>query len=151
MFDREIFDAKIIIIKCGMLLNPDEKNISVLYEETSKKLGLPPLITHTGMADHLPAPHEIAQRKEDDFVLPRKKCPQCKTENSFVLAGLCNSCKDSEDGKYKTAWICISKECRYKEKSEKYFTQWLKELGIEIPTGPKRQFGIKTITDDGIR
>ena len=130
---------------------PEEKNISVLYNEICTILELPVIEISSKDANHFPAPHEMTDAT-NRFVVPRKDCPSCpdfEEKQSMILTAICRSCEDAEGGKYKTMWQC--QRCKYKEKSEKVFIQWLNELGIEIPNGPKVALGIKTITDEGLK
>lgn len=155
-----------LIIKAGaafrVLQNlPEENNITKLYNEAAPLLGIEPIQKNTTKdGDHLPAPHEM-RKPNGSFVVPRKDCFPCGRKESMMLVALCQSCEDSEQGKYKTMWLCGEKDlngvfipesgCGHKDKSEKFFTQWMTEMGIEIPNGPKKDFGIKTMTDDGLK
>ena len=78
-----------------------------------------------------------------------KDCLHCGKKESMVLMALCRRCKDAEHGKYHTMWQC--QECKVKDRSEKFFAQWMTELGVEMPTGTKEQLGIKTFTDTGLK
>jgi hypothetical protein len=157
-FDLEIHNVKQILIKCGRALReakglPSEKNISVLYREASEALGIPLIETTSVDADHLPAPHEMMSPDGNKFVVPRKDCPQCGGKETIVLGPLCASCADAKDEegniRYHTMWKCLS--CDAKDRSEMFFSQWMTELGIEMPTGPKQALGIKTFTDAGMK
>jgi len=146
-----------IILRAGRIIRklkglPDERNITVLYNETALLLGIPPQKMNSQMADHLPAPHEMKDEQGRSFI-PRKDCPKCGKKDFLVLASICPSCKDSEGGKYHSGWKCIGKDCGFiTDKSEMYFTQRLKAEGGEIPqSGSKESLGIKTITDDGLK
>ena len=156
-FDPEIHKVKEIIIKCGRALReakglPEELNISILYEEASLALGLPLIQTTTADADHLPAPHEM--KSENGMpVIPLTKCPKCG-KDSMEMLGLCHTCEDAkgengEIGKYKVKFEC--KECHFQEKSEKPMVLWLQEMGVDFKMISKKNLGIKTITDDGIK
>ena len=134
---------------------PEEKNITILYNEICAILELPIIEISSLNADHLPAPHEM-KNVQGDFMVPRKDCPLCGSRDSVILTPLCGSCKDAEGGKFKSAWVCQGAQCKdkeggYKERSEKAFVQWLSELGIKIPTGSKMDLGIKTMTDSGLK
>lgn len=148
-FDPKIHDVKTIIIKCGRLLHPEEKNISKLYLETSERLGVPVIVTHTGMK--FDEAQNTITNPGISFQLPTKDCPRCNSEKSMILAPICRTCNDSENGKFKSAWICSKAACKYRERSEKAFVKWLVDLGVEIPQGEKEKFGIKTLTDDGLK
>ena len=142
-----------IILRAGAMIRqikglPEEKNITILYDETVPLLGIAPKLISSNDADHLPAPHEM-RKPNGSFIVPRKDCSQCGGKETMLLTPLCKSCKDAEKGKFKTAWICQA--CPNKEKSEKFFTQWLNELGVEIPNGMKQTMGIKTLTDEGLK
>jgi len=176
-FEPNVHLLKIVIINCGKLLWPDEKNITNLYERASEALNVPKFLTTTKDGDHLPTPMESAlgpgiEGNVDDikikgYVIPindvRKRgvqvngdivnkltseCPSCH-KRSLVLHGLCRSCKDAEDGKYKTMLRCG--ECGYSQRSEDPIVTWLDKLGIEFGTQTKESLGIKTVTDEGIK
>ena len=129
---------------------PEENNITRLYEEMASLLDIPITRMTSGQVDHLPSPSEM---KNDSgmFTIPRKDCPKCGIKDSKVLISLCPSCKDSESGKYHSAWKCMTKDCEEIEKSEKFLTQVLSEMGIEFNPGSKQDMGIKTLTDDGLK
>jgi hypothetical protein len=151
-FNPEIHQIKLIIIKCGEELRkarglPEEKNITTLYEEASSILGIPTIQTTTQDADHLPAPHEM--KKEDGMpMIPLRKCPKCE-KDAMQIFGLCPDCEDSEGGKYETKFECS--ECHYSEKSEKHMVLWLQEMGVDFGNQSKKELGIKTITDEGLK
>jgi len=145
-FDPKIHQIKIMIIRCGQLLDPDEKNITKLYEETSRKLGVPLIATSTAETDHLPTPEESARENPDNPHV--QVCPKCG-EKSYFMLGLCRTCKDAEGGKYKTMFECY--KCHHKEKSEEPVVVWLERLGIDFGTQTKASLGVKTVTDDGIK
>jgi hypothetical protein len=143
-----------IVLKAGAIIRqlkglPEEKNITTLYNETAPLLGIPVRTMSSRDVNHLPSPAEMVNDK-GAFTIPRKDCPNCNEKNTVILVSLCPSCKDSEGGKYHSAWTC--QKCGViMEKSEKFLTQVLNEMGIEIPNGSKKAFGIKTITDDGLK
>ena len=135
-----------LVIKAGILRRaelglPEEKNITILYGEMAPLLGviLEPVTSKT--ADHLPSAREMG------FNTPQKDCPKCS--GIMVLGPICQSCKDAEDGKYKSGYKCEA--CQFvDDKTEEFFTQRLSRMGIEIPTGMKQTMGIQTITDRGL-
>ncbi len=145
-FDIVLHQERQKIISYGRTKWPEEKNITKLYEMATKELGVEVKILDTVTANHLPTPEESAKEN------PNSKltiiCPKCG-EKSYVLHPICRGCKDSEDGKYKTMFLCY--KCKYKEKSEKWLAQWMKELGIELPDGMKRHLGIQTVTNEGLK
>lgn len=145
-FDPEIHQIKVIIIKCGQLLHPEEKDLTKLYKETSVLLGMPEIKTSTADANHLPTPEESARQNPNSMWVAI--CPACG-KKSYVLHPLCSTCKESEGGKYKSMFLCF--ECQHKEKFEKYSVQVATERGMRILTGTKRNLGIKTITDEGLK
>ena len=157
VFDPEIHKVKDIIIKCGRALReakglPEEKNISILYKEASIALGLPLIETSTRDANHLPAPHEM-MTPDGRHLIPLQKCPKCSQE-SMEMFGLCPTCEDAkgengEPGKYKTKFVC--KECSHFERSEKQMVIWLQEMGVEFGNQSKKELGIKTVTDGGVK
>jgi hypothetical protein len=143
-----------VVLKAGAIIRqlkglPEEKNITTLYNETAPLLGIPIRTMSSRDVNHLPSPAEMVNDK-GEFTIPRKDCPNCNEKNTVILVSLCPSCKDSEGGKYHSAWTC--QKCGViMEKSEKFLTQVLNEMGIAIPNGSKKAFGIKTITDDGLK
>jgi len=169
-FNQEIHQIKLIVIKCGEELRrakglPEEKNISILYNEASMALGIPMIETTTGDADHLPATHEM-KNDQGKFIVPRKDCPQCGKKDSMMLGPLCLTCEDAkgEDGapgKYKSMHQCGEKDkdgkivpetgCGYKERFEKHFVQICNELGVDFKGGTKESMGIRTYTDNGVK
>src|SRR3972149_5035898 len=149
-----------LIIKAGTVIRqlkglPEEKNITILYNETAPLLGIPIKQPSSREADHLPSPSEMKDDK-GAFILPRKDCPKCGKKDSFVLSSICPSCKDSDVGKFKSGWKCDERTggCGYiGDKSEKFFQQRMKDEypDIEIPNGSKLSLGIRTITDTGLK
>jgi len=142
-----------LVLKAGAIIRklkglPEEINITVLYNETAPLLGIIVAPMNSRTVDHLPSPSEMKDEK-GQFVVPRKDCLSCGDKETMLLTPLCKSCEDAEGGKFKTAWICSV--CQNKEKSEKFFTQWLNELGVEIPNGSKQAMGIKTLTNEGLK
>jgi len=127
---------------------PEEMNITNLYNEMAPLLGIIVVPMDSRMTNHLPSPSEM-RNEQGNFVVPRKDCPKCGGKETMLLTPLCHSCEDAEGGKFKTAWVCST--CQNKEKSEKFFTQWLNELSVEIPEGMKQAMGIKTLTDTGLK
>ena len=141
-----------IILKAGRYIRqlkglPEEENITTLYEETSIILGIPTIPTKTQNVDHLPAPHKM-KSPDGRLIIPLRKCPKCE-KDAMQIFGLCPTCKDSEGGKYRTKFVC--NECQYADKSEKHMVTWLQEMGVDFGNQPKKELGIKTITDDGVK
>lgn len=144
-----------VIIKAAILRRkelglPEENNITTLYKELAPLLGIPIARMTSGQVDHLPSPSEM-KGEGGNFVIPRKDCPKCGTKDGKILISLCPSCKDSEGGKYHSAWKCMTRDCDEIEKSEKFLTQVLSEMGIEFQSGSKKEAGIQTLTDDGLK
>jgi hypothetical protein len=142
-----------LVLKAGTIIRqlkglPEEKNITILYNETAPLLGIIVVQMDSRQADHLPSPAEMKDEM-GKFVVPRKDCPKCSKKESMLLTSICGGCADAEGGKFKTLWLCSV--CQYKEKSEKFFTQWLNELGVEILEGMKQAMGIKTLTNEGLK
>ena len=140
-----------LVIKAAELLReakgmPEEKNITILYEEIAPLLGLSIKRMSTKDIDHPPTFMDDAkQNPNSPWVII---CPKCN-EKSYVIHPICRGCKDSENGKYKTMFLCF--RCNHKDRSEKPFIKWLNELGIEIPEGMKQRLGIRTVTDEGLK
>ena len=103
-------------------------------------------------ADHLPSLHEMI--KPDGMpLIPFRECPKCGKE-SMEMLGLCPTCEEAkgengEPAKYKTKFVC--KECSYSERSEKHMVIWLQEMGVNFGNQPKKDLGVRTITDEGIK
>ncbi len=141
-----------IILSAGKYIRklkglPEENNITVLYEETCHLLDIPVAFLDSSIANKLPSPGEMKDVNRN-FIVPRKDCPACG--RSMVLSPICQSCKDAEGGKYKSGYKCEA--CGFMdEKSEKFFTRRLVDMGVEIPTGTKASWGIKTATDEGLK
>jgi len=128
---------------------PEEKNITVLYKETAPLLGIPVVSMNSKDVDHLPFPGEMRD-EAGKFIVPRKDCPKCGEINTMPLGPICPSCKDSEDGQYKSGYKCEA--CEFvDEKTDEFFTQRLSRMGVEIPEGMKQAIGIKTLTDTGLK
>ena len=144
VFDAKEHKERLRIITHGRTLLPKEKNITILYEVGCKDLKIEHKELNTAVANHLPTPEESAREN------PQSKfsiiCPKCSNK-SYVINALCKSCKDSEDGKYKTMFKCY--ECGNQEKSKEPMVVWLQRLGIDFGTQSKKSLGIKTTTDEG--
>jgi predicted RNA-binding Zn-ribbon protein involved in translation (DUF1610 family) len=141
-FDANIHQIKMIVIKCGEHLFPEEKNVTTLYHKTSALLGIDKIETNSLMADKIP--NVIESMKAQGKLFP---CPKCGEQ--LDIFSLCRSCKEAEDGKYHTKFSCGS--CGYFEKSEKFVIDYLNELGIEYKSISKKDLGILTITDKGLQ
>ena len=145
-FDIEEHKERIRIINHGRIKWPTEKNITKLYQMACKELGIEIKSLTTATTNHLPTPEESAREN------PQSKfsiiCPKCN-KKSYVLRGLCKSCKDAENGKYKTMFKCY--ECKHEEKSKEPMVVWFDRLGIDFRTQSKKSLGIETITDGGIK
>jgi len=129
---------------------PEERNISILYEEGAVFLGVPSLALSSAVADRLPDSTEMRDDR-GRFVLPRKDCPKCGTKDSVVIAGVCGNCKEGKLG-YRSKWFCTAtKECGYFELSKKPVSVWLNELNPDWKSGMKADMGIKTATDEGLK
>jgi hypothetical protein len=125
---------------------PDEKNINKLCEMGAKDLGLTLVKITSITATHLPTPEETARENpKSRFLL---ECPNCK-KKSYLLKDLCRKCKESEGGKYKTMLKCF--ECGYETKSDKPLVIRLQEMGIDFGSISKKDLGIETITDNGVK
>lgn len=141
-----------IILKAGAVIRelkglPVEKNITVLKRETAALLGVEINLT-SGKAAHLPSPAETTDRK-GKILIPKKDCFGCGKKESMVLFSLCSTCADAEGGKYKSKWECL--KCGKKEIYEMPLVKWLDVLGVEFKGGFKKELGIKTATDDGVK
>ena len=146
MFDAEEHKERIRIINHGKIKWPDEKNITKLYQMACKDLGIEPKSISTSTASRLPTPEESAKENpQGQFSI---LCPKCN-KKSYIILGLCKSCKDAEGGKYKTMFRCY--ECKHEEKSTEHMVVWLQRLGIDFSTQSKKSLGIKTLTDEGIK
>jgi len=167
-FDACEHKIRLMIIEFGRALRkvqglPEENNVTVLYKEVLKAMGIVETPMTSRDINHLPAPHEMKD-DQGQFTIPRKDCPQCGRKEGLSLVSICPSCTDSEGGKYHSMWTCIDTDAGCGSrfyidtdgvlqvgKSEKFMTQVLNELGINFGTGTKEEMGIKTITDAGIK
>ena len=75
-------------------------------------------------------------------------CLVCGAER-MVIYGLCPTCADSQDGKYSSKLVCL--ECKMTQVSEKHIAEWYRQFVFDFKGGMKKDLGIKTITDDGIK
>lgn len=151
--DFDLCEHRIVqlIIRAGNLLReakglPEEKNITIIYNETAPLFGIIPKQHSSREADHLPTPEESARvAPQNPYV---QTCPECG-EKSYYMVAICSSCKASEGGKYKVQFDCF--KCMHSEKSEEPMVVWLERLGIDFGTQTKASLGIKTLTDDGLK
>jgi hypothetical protein len=140
-----------IILKAGTVIRqlkglPEERNITVLYNETAPLLGIEPIMLSSRDVNHLPSPSEMKD-EEGQLIVPRKDCPKCG--GSMVLGPICPSCIDAEGGKYKSGYKCEG--CQFvDDKTHEFFIQRLSRMGVEIPEGMKQAMGIRTLTDQGL-
>jgi len=155
-----------IILKAGRVIRklmglPEENNITLLYNETALLLDISVHPMNSSAVDHLPAPSEM-KGKNGHFTVPRENCPVCGKENSFRLDPLCLSCEDAEGGKYKSMWFCGERErgtkdlvsgsgCGHKERIQESLVQYCRKNNIEVPFGFKKDTGIETLTDEGLK
>lgn len=139
---------------------PEEKNITILFNETAPLLGVFVQQINSAQTARLPAPHEMVDEKTGEFIIPRKDCPQCGRKDGLSLKSICPSCTDSEGGKYHTMYSCeefgafTGKPigCGFKtEKSEMFMAQRMSEENPDWQGGMKADMGIKTVTDDGLK
>lgn len=165
-FDPTPHLIRLILIRCGQLLYPEEKNISVLVEKVSEAIGLMPFQLAADHSFRIQAP---SQATATEAIKPHL-CPKCG-KATVRLFPICQTCVElSEGGKYKTIWACkyqavdargtpminqfglpfLGEGCGYMEKSEKGTTEWLEELKIPYQNQTKRSLGIQTITDKGV-
>ncbi|RPI56016.1 MAG: hypothetical protein EHM49_01190 [Deltaproteobacteria bacterium] len=144
-FNPDVHQIKLLVINCGKLLWPEERNVTTLYRKASEALGIPTIETTSASATHLPTPKESAQERPEKFA---STCPKCG-EKSYYIVSLCKSCKASEGGKYKVMFECY--KCGYSEKSEEPMVVWLERLGIDFGTQTKKSLGIETLTDEGLK
>jgi len=141
-----------LVLRAGAIIRqlkglPEEKNVTILYNETAPMLGVAIIPMNSRVTNHLPTPGEI-RREDGKFVVPRKECPKCGA--TMVLGPICRSCKDAEEGKYRSGYKCIT--CQFvDEKTDEFFSQRLSRMGIEVPDGMKETMGIKTLTDEGLK
>ena len=137
---------------------PEEKNITILFNETAPLLGVIVQTLSSRDISHLPAPHEMVD-KNGKFIFPRKDCPQCGRKDGLSLKDICPSCTDSEGGKYHTMYSCeeIGPDmkpigCGFKtEKSELFRAQRMSEENPDWRGGMKADLGIKTVTNDRLK
>jgi len=167
-FDPYPHLIRLILIRCGQLLYPEENNLTVLVEKVSEAIGLAPFQLAANQSFRV-ADASMQTRQVSESIKPRL-CPKCGQE-SVRLFPVCHTCKElSEGGKYKTIWACkypaadskgtpimtpyglpvLKEGCGYMEKSEKSTTEWLDELKIHYQNQTKRSLGIQTLTDKGV-
>jgi hypothetical protein len=152
MFDLNHHLIIQLVIRAGKEIRkakglPEEKNISIIFNETAALLGISNIKVKGKEISKLPAPHELTDELTGKFIIPRKDCLECKGEGKMILVSLCKTCEDAAGGLYKTMWRCEA--CGEKEKSKKFFIQWLHDLKIDFKPGMKIDLGIKTATDQG--
>lgn len=136
------FDAckqqfNLLLVRVGEYFNPKEKNITILAKEAGLRFGFAPYPLTTQDADHLPSPSETG---------PFFKCPKCG-EVSLVVEGLCETCKESESGKYRTKMHCT--KCPFVKITEKFIVTVLTDLGHDFSLQTKAALGIKILKDPG--
>lgn len=161
MFDSCDHEKRLLIIRAAKLLReakglPEEKNVSLLFQEAAPLFGIIPVQLSTKDVSHLPTPEESAKELVDERRATANAmkakliqiCPACG-EKSYYLRGICKSCKESENEKYKTMWQCF--KCKHFEKSEDPVVVWFERLGVDFGTQTKESLGIKTITDEGLK
>lgn len=157
VFDPQVHQDRQTLIQVARIRRrlkelPEERNITVLYNEICEILGLPLAEISSKDADHLPAPHEMVMPDAKRFNNPSKICPKCG-KTSFLM-DICQSCKDAENGKYRSGYKCDEKfgGCGFiDDKTHEFFSQRLSRMGIDIPQGMKQTLGIGTITDQGLK
>jgi hypothetical protein len=157
-FDLCKFQVNNVLLKVGKVIRelkglPEEKDITKLVQEAAIMLGIPiqQTLWTSSEANELPRMQDMKD-KNDNFIVPRKECPVCHEKESLALLSICPTCKESENGKYHSAWKCLNKNCMTTvEKYEKFISQMYVELGYSTPTGLKKDLGIQTITDEGIK
>lgn len=140
---------------------PEERNITTLFNEMAPLLGVMVVPMDSSQVNHLPAPHEMVDEETGKPVIPKKDCPQCGEKEVMNLHPICSGCVDAESGKYKTMWFCGEMDqsrnlipgtgCGFKDKSDKHFVTWLDELGIDFKNMSKREMGVKTVTNEGLK
>ena len=138
-----------LIIKAGIEIRklkglPEEKNITVIYNETAPLLGIAPIQFTSDKMDHLPTPGESVRENPKLAQI----CPKCG-ERTYYVRDLCRGCKEAEGGKYKTKLECF--KCHYTERSEEPSVVWLGRWKIDFGMQTKASLGIKTVTDEGIK
>lgn len=163
-FDACEHKLRQLVITAGQIIReikglPEELNVTVLFNETAPLLGIPVIQLNSRQdGGHMPAPHEM-KNNMGNFVVPRRDCPNCGRKDGLSLKSICPSCTDSESGKYHTMYSCeeIGSEgkligCGFKtDKSEKFMAQRISEENPDWEGGMKKDMGISTITDDGVK
>jgi hypothetical protein len=144
---------------------PTEPDLNKLFEEAAVEFGMESLKPELPKKNEwqetirkLPAPHEMKD-EQGKFVIPRKDCPQCGRKDGLSLKDICPSCADSEGGKYLSWYTCEELGpdgkiigCGFKtEKSEKRLSQRMSERDPNWRGGMKKDLGIKTSTDNGLK
>jgi hypothetical protein len=101
----------------------------------------------------------------------KQNCPKCGKQKSMELHDLCRSCDDFKAG-WRSEWRCIGIRdkngmkiiepgCGHRELTKKFITQWISEFGKKDPEFAdllekagmlsKKEMGIPTVTDEGIK
>jgi hypothetical protein len=143
-----------VVIRAGAIIRelrglPEEKNITILYNETAPMLGVAPTRMTSREVSKLPAPNETVSPKTNRPIMPKKDCLKCGGEKCVILDPLCRSCTDSNHGEFNTIWTC--ELCGDKIKSNKFYVQWLNEEVPNWGSAMKQSAGIKTVTDSGLK
>lgn len=136
-FDPCNHKVNMILIACGELFFPEEKNVTALLNKTAALIGVQPEEFTSDQADHLPTPQETG---------PFFLCPKCGIKK-LTIDGLCPTCTESEDGKFHSKLSCSA--CGFSEKSIKHIVTQLIDFGHDFSSSQKETLGIKTITDQG--
>ena len=160
---------------------PEEKNITVLFNETAPLLGVFVQQISSVAADRLPGPYEMGQvptetpqntqmSKISKKLIDHKQiCPKCG-KKSMEIFDICRNCADFRAG-FRSEWRCVGIRdetgkiadvgCGEIVKTNKFMGQWFKEFGDADPEFrelldsvgmlSKQDMGIKTVTDEGIK
>jgi len=147
----DVCDHKIrqLVIRAAQIFRslkglPEEKNITILFNEAAPLFGIPSDSIPSSRADHLPTPAETVP--PDSPLL--RICPRCK-QKSFLLNSYCPKCPEFTEQGYRSFFECM--KCGYKENSTDPVVVWLEKLGVQFTNQSKQSLGLKTKTPDGIR
>jgi predicted Zn-ribbon and HTH transcriptional regulator len=120
-----------LVIRAGKLLRkakglPEEKNITIIFEETAPLLGVFIGTMNSAIVDHLPRLEEMKD-EQGKLILPAKDCPKCGSKQSVFPMSVCSNCADWKEG-YRSSWSCISRGCGYKELLKTSYATLLDEV-----------------------
>jgi hypothetical protein len=143
-FDACLHQIRRLAIKAGKEIRkakglPEEKNITLIYNEVAPLLGLSPepldSLIH---GSKTPSPHETMVNGRP--LIPRADCPQCGEKDTLIPSSICRTCEDWEQG-FRSRYRCLN--CNYEEKFTKTLSEWASEVNPDWRGGMKAEVGIE--------